>query len=321
MTRVVSVVFKCHFLNAFILVMLFADAVALAIIYLTPTQIFSMMGGIRLTESEQVIQSAHFMVGCGGLLTSPIWLIGGLAILILSVAKKKAICTWDLEVSDAATATKSAWLVAAGSIAFGVALLPFAQPEQYNRWQVKHAFAQGRISDGIRYMAARKRSDFPPDWDPPPRIGFGDHEPKPIEVLDQLELSGTTGWVRELFLEKLRLQADNRFSQFFGDSFRTADMSDERLGRCVEMLERMPDGDKFASCHRRAIESFGELEKAPISPRRQELLDRLGTRADRHEGKQNRESAPASNSTESPTRSPEAVPAVPSDRQPQSDAR
>lgn len=69
MTRVVSVVFKCHIVNALVLVMLFADAVALSIIYLTPTPIFSMMGGIRLTESEQVIQSAHFMVGCGGLLT------------------------------------------------------------------------------------------------------------------------------------------------------------------------------------------------------------------------------------------------------------
>ena len=136
MSRVVSVVFKCHVINALVLVMLFADTVALSIIYLTPTPIFSLMGGIRLTESEQVIQSAHFMVGCGGIMTSPIWLVGGFVILILTSTRKKTICTWHVEASNNVRVTKPVWLIAAGSIVFGVVLLPFAQPEQYNRWQV-----------------------------------------------------------------------------------------------------------------------------------------------------------------------------------------
>lgn len=321
MTRVVSVVFKCRVINALVLVMLFADAVALSIIYLTPTPIFSLMGGIRLTESEQVIKSAHFMVGCGGVLTIPIWLVGGFVIVILSVTGRKTVCTWHVEASNNVRATKRVWLIAACSIAFGAALLPFAQPEQYNRWQVEHAFAKGRIDDGIRYMAQRRSTDFPLHWDPPPRFGYGDREPKLIEVLDQIALTGTTGWVRDIFVDKLRLQAGNRFNEFFGHSFRLADMSDEQLRRYVEMLESLSGGDIIAWSHDGELHRVAIINGEMPTHQRRELLQRLTAMADRYKARHKGESEEMSDSKQDPGHSPEDDPTAPADQQPQSDAR
>ena len=55
-SRCASVLFGSSFLSAIFLVMLFADTLALVILFLTPLPVFNIMGGIPLTESERVIR-------------------------------------------------------------------------------------------------------------------------------------------------------------------------------------------------------------------------------------------------------------------------
>jgi len=55
-TRVVQVLFGASLGAAFVLVMFFADSLAVAVLYFTPLPIFNIMGGIRLSASERLIQ-------------------------------------------------------------------------------------------------------------------------------------------------------------------------------------------------------------------------------------------------------------------------
>ena len=55
MTRVVSVIYNASFVAALFIVMFFADTLAAFILVATPLPIVSVMGGIRLSESESVL--------------------------------------------------------------------------------------------------------------------------------------------------------------------------------------------------------------------------------------------------------------------------
>ena len=76
MTRVVSVLYGCHWLAAFFVVMLFSDGVAVTAISLTPRPVVGMMGGIRHTESELLILNVTCAIQGWGILLMPVWIIG-----------------------------------------------------------------------------------------------------------------------------------------------------------------------------------------------------------------------------------------------------
>src|SRR5262249_3987320 len=75
MGRVGSVLMGYTLVQAFFLVMAFADAVALLAIYLMPKPLVDIMGGIRHTDSERLILALTFNVTCLGMLSGLVWLI------------------------------------------------------------------------------------------------------------------------------------------------------------------------------------------------------------------------------------------------------
>ena len=71
---------------------------------------------------------------------------------------------------------------------------------------VERDLREGRISEALEFMSAHELSDFPPHWDPPPRIAYGETKPPLLDVLETIAETRASGWVREAYLDKLDRQ-------------------------------------------------------------------------------------------------------------------
>jgi hypothetical protein len=146
--------------------------------------------------------------------------------------------------------------VAVASLVVWVPVLPLTQPQQQLRRQVERDLRGGRIRQAVELMSAHQRGDFPPHWDPPPRLAYGQYRPQPLEVLEVASTSGSD-WVRELYLEKL--QTD------IGDDYRAhmfwLDASNEDLDRYLRVLERLPGDSAFLSQQRSTLSQQLEADR------------------------------------------------------------
>ncbi len=225
MVRVVSVLMGYRVPAALFLVMTLADLEALFALRFVPVPIIDVMGGIRLTESERVTQSAAMIVLQAGVCSLPVWLIGaGWACAVSKPA-------WQVDPalrSKSSQVSRLMWALACGSLVLWALVLPFTQPEQILRHRVERQFAEGRVAAALAEMSAHSPDDFPPHWDPPPKPSYG-----LAPVLEVLEVSAEeppAPWVRSVYFAKLRLRLGSWY------------LVDEELLRAVEVLERIPEG-------------------------------------------------------------------------------
>ena len=235
MTRVVMVYFGAGPIAAATLVMLFGDSVAMAVLYFTPLPIFNIMGGIPLSESEQLIQGAALWVGCLGLPSWPVWLI---AVAVVAMGGK----TWQNPLmSENATerVAPTLWLLPAAVILGFASILPFTQAEQRLRHDVETAFAENRTQDAIDTMSRHEQADFPPHWDPPPWLAYPDPRPPLIDTLEVVFDRDTPDWVQRTYLDKLRLKLRN--GRFLHSLKRREDENE----RVLRLLERVPLTDQL----------------------------------------------------------------------------
>lgn len=197
MIRVASVMFNEPMRAAVGPVMLFADSVALAILLFTPLPVISIMGGVRLTESELMIRETANTIAVVGILSFPLW-------LLLTVLRRRFKPVNPAFYSSDASRSVSAatWGVAALSLLVWIPILPVTQREQQLRRQVEVDLQAGRIESALQTMSAHSRDDFPPHWDPPPRIGYGESHPPLEDVLKALSETDASPWVRAMFQEK-----------------------------------------------------------------------------------------------------------------------
>ncbi len=157
MIRVVYVVYRRNGISSVFVVFLFADLVAMAVFWLTPLPILSIMGGIRLTESEQIIQSTGFMVRFWGVVTLPVWLIGHLATIKHGSRVQGAGGRRYLGDFTCQGLTKPLWSAAAIAIAAWFLVSPVTQREQRNRLIAESLLRSDQIAEAIKYMSARTR--------------------------------------------------------------------------------------------------------------------------------------------------------------------
>jgi hypothetical protein len=262
MTRAVSVIYARSGVAAFFVVMLFADTVALAVFWLTPLPILRVMGGIRLTESEQVIQATGFMVRILGAATWLIWLVGALVVMARSRGRQpeqpynpSALATSRHPVS------RGLWVLAAASLLIWAPILPLTQGEQINRRHVETELRKGRIAGAIQFMSQRAREDFPPHWDPPPRAGYGETRPLLVDVLLHLDQPGAALWVKELFRHKLVVQAHADPWNYYGHAIQLGEMDEARLAHYARFLQSAPEGPAMAQYHEAEIRTLLEPEQ------------------------------------------------------------
>lgn len=278
MSRVLSVLHGRPVYEAATVVMLFADTVAVGVMMLTPLPVFAIMGGIRLTESEILIQTTTFLVWGLGILSWPIWAIGTAIVAALSRKRKppspETASSPETGPSPEAPrgVTAPLWVGAFAAVLVWIAILPLTQPEQIHRRYVERAMRTGQIQDAVRYMSQRKRSDFPPHWDPPPRVGYGEEKPSPEELIWELDPErGAAAWVRDMYFKKIIFHG--------GPVAYLKKLEEVSLARYLRILQASPYGPQMARLHHFEIETaLGEETKKdaePLSDSRRRLMEQL----------------------------------------------
>ncbi|MFT5300174.1 MAG: hypothetical protein ACI814_000948 [Mariniblastus sp.] len=240
MVRSVQVLFNVHLGAAFIPVILFSDVVAMAAIWLIPSPVFLIMGGIRLTDSQQIILSVRLWLILIGYGTFLIWLI---AYFVLCSRSKP----WNLDqLADEEPAPAGISIplrvVVAASLLIWIAVLPATQKEQWLRWKSSSLILSGDYDAASQLTREHPETSFPPHWSPPPRLGWGDREPSVYEAINGLKSHQAAPWMLARYFEKLDQMAS---SPWWRDSIHQ--MDDEALVKAIDAIEACPNSRKIAN--------------------------------------------------------------------------
>ncbi len=233
--RVITVLFNARIETVLPVVMLFADSVLLLLLAYMPRPILAVMGGVRITDSEMTLATLSFLVHMVGMLAFPFWVIGSFVVFCFRQP------AWSYQTSSGEVPRKippSVWAVALLSILVWIFILPFTQPEQRLRFQVERALRTGQLQEGVALMRDHRLEEFPPHWDPPPRLGYHERTP-PIIDLVEIVAEGPDDWVRHVYLDKFQRQlaSDN----FWMSSLR--DMEDNERLKVLSTVELMLDNE------------------------------------------------------------------------------
>jgi hypothetical protein len=265
MTRAISILYGLNFFRALVPIMLFADTGALTLIRITPKPIVGIMGGIRLSESESVLHEVTCIVLFLGILSWPIWLIG----TIVAVGP-----TWQLadfrELPQQST-SRGLWFAAAASIVAWFLVLPFTQPEQRLRHQVETDLRADRIREGLELMSAHERSDFPPHWDPPPRLGYRESTPDIMDVMAYIDVVSAKDWVRSAYAKKFSnsLRGESEPGVWW-------ELKPQEIERRIAIIEQLPEKDQLIEEHGYALEMAMDQASSPLKERIEKLLKESG---------------------------------------------
>jgi hypothetical protein len=247
MVRVVSVTTNRHPVGSFFIVLAFGDAIALIAAFAMPMPILSFMGGIRLSDSEKAIQGATLLVRFFGIAASPFLGIG--ALIALGFGKSTSLIPTRDSLSS--PAVRSVWALALASVAIWFLFLPWTQREQLNGRRATRDLKAGRIEEALVFMSAHERKDFPPMWDPPPRVGYGETTPPILDAMEAIVAHPPAAWVHATYVEKLRNYIGNEEAFYDPSEVQTG----VQLRRIVKILQEIPEGPKIAHEHAHALES------------------------------------------------------------------
>jgi hypothetical protein len=196
-TRAISVWLGASYARVMWIVLFFGVTVLLIASFITPMPLWDVMGGIRLPEREQVIVAISLAIRIFCTIAWHILLIAA-CIAILSRT------TWLISAVASHTGVSlSMWLFAILLLCAGYKFLDIGQPEQEKRWHAEYLLRSGHVAEGVRYMAETPRSEFPPQWDPPPRTSYGENKPSIDEVIAEIYKVDAPSWVRDVYTEKL----------------------------------------------------------------------------------------------------------------------
>jgi hypothetical protein len=255
MGRVLTIIFGYRAGSAFFLVLLFADVLMLVLLQFLPVPLLDVMGGIRLTEGERVIQEVAEAVCLLGWLSLPVWAVG--AMLVAVVTRPG----WRVpDAQPLPQPTRSLMAFAIISVLAWAAVLPFTQPEQLKRRQVERVYAAGNMKKAVALMARHRREDFPPHWDPPPRLSSGlarELAPEVLDILEHLETIDAPEWVWAAYVGKM----GNLLGAFWA-------VRGELQDRAVAVLKRVPGGKE--ELERVEQQSGRPLERKRPVPRPEE---------------------------------------------------
>lgn len=201
-TRVLSVLLSASPLQIVFVVMLFADSIALLLVQQIDVQIFAVMGGVRLTDSERALAGAKMLVLFFGWITFPIWAIGTSILTGGHGTGTLSDWEWSSPPLGQSHLRWSLWAFAGTCLVLGMLPLPWTQTEQRLRGSVERDFRAGRYRELLATMSAHEREDLPPHWDPPPRIGARAERSTILDVVSAFS-SETAPWVRQMFCDKL----------------------------------------------------------------------------------------------------------------------
>jgi hypothetical protein len=208
-------------------VVAYSDTVALVAISFLPFSIMDIMGGVRLSEPDMAVRGAAQGVACWGGCSLIVWWLFAFA------AGNRSSWALSTKPSSADRPTQpvgwSLRLLAVASLAIWIPILPFTQQEQLVRRRVEIAFREGRFPDALAELSAHHLSDFPPQWEPPPRFLKGDHPAMVLDFYDEILRADAAPWIRQHYLERFKdFVEKNRYP-----------WHDEKVAK---LLNQMPEG-------------------------------------------------------------------------------
>ena len=205
MIRVVCVVYGFRLLSSTALMLLFADIVLFAFVAMAPKPVIDVMGGIRHSERDALIANITFTTLALSVLAGPVVFV--CASIAASLSRPKFA-----ELTDVATGKLPRGLLwlAIGSVLAFTPLLILSQPEQMNRRSAERMLKSGQVAEALALMSAEGQDAFPPQWDPPPQIGFRETEPSLADIRDAILADPPADWVTAIYVGKIsrRLQTD-----------------------------------------------------------------------------------------------------------------
>lgn len=258
MIRVVSVVFRSNVLSAAMVVLFFADIIAIPAVAIVSLATVSIMGGIRLTEAEQLIGIVSDGTFSLGLMSLPIWFVGATSVFARGLLRWPEREMLGIgEGARGATIARSLWSAAVVLLAFGLALLPVTQFEQSRRNQIESLVQQDDIRGAVVLLATFEKRDLPPHWDPPPRYGRWGTKPPLIDAVESLlRLDAPPSWLTDNYLAKVDAAfASTRYdTPVYRQQFGGAQVNDAE--RWLAIVEKLPDGEAFTRKHASVFRSW-----------------------------------------------------------------
>ena len=259
MTRVLSVVTGRSAVATFFHVMLLADGMVFFGLSVAKLPLIQFMGGIQLTDAEKYLAGIVVLTAIAAFYSFPLWLIG--AIVVFFRPRR-----WNIAAPGQRSGSPMVWLVAAGSVAAGLLALPWTQPEQRLATRAESLLRGGRIEQALAMMSTRQRSDFPPQWEPPPRVGYGEQTPELLDVLEAMTKTPTAGWVRQAYLssfERVYLQCEGYVMR-------------RGLAARSRLLDALPEGKALREKYEERIRSYDQNAQPSTGSTTPRPLSRVG---------------------------------------------
>jgi hypothetical protein len=269
-----------------VMVLLFGDGVMLLALWLLPIPVLQFMGGVRMTDSESLIQATSFLLQAAGYLALPILLI---AWLFPSDCRD----TWRWKAAASPTPiTPATWIGCSMAFCLFLVIMPGPQAEQRLRRQVETQMASGHIEDAIGLMRQHHRSDFPPQWSPPPRVALPRQVPPLPAVLEVILQDDTHDWVRDEYIDKLRRVIPAVFFMFRWKTDRSDMVYLELMDRIPfeQWHTTLPSSYETANLIGQLIDLRGSKD-LPLKPTDVELIDRVLKKLQDHQESGTKETA------------------------------
>jgi hypothetical protein len=231
--QVIAVIFRAPSLQVAFPVLLFANTVLIALTILVPVPIFAIMGGIRLSESEELMMGVTLVAL---LISQYTWIFFGFCTLgsVFLFDPRERVPSFGSMVN--LPVRRPAWLLAAGSLLIWLFVLPWTQPEQQHRRHVDELMKSGKATAALTYMSQLQMRDFPPHWDPPPRLGYPGQRPSTDALIDAFTSGEWSPWVTEEYFRKFDDQFNER-DHYRG--FSLVEVSEKSLQQYREYQERI----------------------------------------------------------------------------------
>lgn len=235
-SRVVALQFGLRFWVPLFWILVPCMVIAFFALLSAQLSMVSLMGGIRLTQTQQVLMNYQSAVAAGcfyGIIPVLIAAIGSIAMSRSPNHRSEEIGPDKLSMG------RTVWVWPAVS---GVTLLVgavFFQPKLMRSAKVDDLLRTGAIEDAIAMMDANGEAAFPPVWDPPPKHpSHSELRPEITRVADAIEAMNPPPWIAD----RLMVQADEIALRQEGWFHGTADLDYVRttIGYLnAETLDRM----------------------------------------------------------------------------------
>lgn len=251
--RVLSILLGVGWISMTLPVLLFSDAAMLVASVMMPQPVVDFMGGLQMTEVEKEISLSAFHTRMLSMLALPVLFVATL--VAASVTKRRVPLPLER------TGERPLGLLVFSLLAL-LAWVPAAvafSSEQSRRHRVETAMRDGRVGVALEAMSEHERSEFPPVWDPPPRLLYGEETPPISKVREAIARSRPKEWVAELYIAKSWRDFARRAGLMYGEA--TIDVVLDRLVY-REDLDREPLRFHLRHDHRLSDSDRERLRKA-----------------------------------------------------------